>query len=69
MQSECVGQRLAAFDGPQNFENNAAELLPCREFACDRKRAIELGANAYITKQIQAPQVVAKVKELLKIVP
>ncbi|HEX7663874.1 MAG TPA: response regulator [Polyangiaceae bacterium] len=33
----------------------------------DRKRAIELGANAYITKPIQAPQVIAKVKELLKI--
>jgi two-component system chemotaxis response regulator CheY len=33
----------------------------------DRKRAIELGANAYITKPIQAPQVIAKVKELLHI--
>jgi two-component system chemotaxis response regulator CheY len=27
----------------------------------------QLGANAYITKPIQAPQVIAKVKELLKI--
>ena len=35
----------------------------------DRKRALELGANAYITKPIQAPQVIAKVKELLKIAP
>ncbi len=35
----------------------------------DRQRAIELGANAYITKPIQAPQVIAKVKELLKIPP
>jgi two-component system chemotaxis response regulator CheY len=26
-----------------------------------------LGANAYITKPIQAPQVIATVKELLKI--
>ncbi len=34
----------------------------------DRNRALELGANAYITKPIQAPQVIAKVKELLKIV-
>jgi two-component system chemotaxis response regulator CheY len=34
----------------------------------DRQRAIALGANAYITKPIQAPQVIAKVKELLKIV-
>ena len=33
----------------------------------DRMRALQLGANAYITKPIQAPQVIAKVKELLKI--
>jgi two-component system chemotaxis response regulator CheY len=33
----------------------------------DRQRAMHLGANAYITKPIQAPQVIAKVKELLKI--
>ena len=32
----------------------------------DRQRALALGANAYITKPIQAPQVIAKVKELLK---
>ena len=35
----------------------------------DRQRALSLGANAYITKPIQAPQVIAKVKELLKITP
>ena len=35
----------------------------------DRQRALQLGANAYITKPIQAPQVIAKVKELLKIAP
>jgi len=33
----------------------------------DRQRALALGANAYITKPIQAPQVIAKVKELLGI--
>jgi two-component system chemotaxis response regulator CheY len=33
----------------------------------DRERAMALGASAYITKPIQAPQVIAKVKELLKI--
>jgi two-component system, chemotaxis family, chemotaxis protein CheY len=33
----------------------------------DRSRALQLGANAYITKPIQAPQVIAKVRELLKI--
>src|SRR5688500_12006404 len=31
----------------------------------DRQRALQLGANAYITKPIQAPQVIAKVRELL----
>lgn len=33
----------------------------------DRERAMSLGASAYITKPIQAPQVIAKVKELLGI--
>lgn len=33
----------------------------------DRERALSLGATAYITKPIQAPQVIAKVKELLKL--
>ena len=32
----------------------------------DRERALQLGANAYITKPIQAPQVIAKVRALLK---
>jgi len=33
----------------------------------DKQRAISLGANAYITKPIQAPIVMATVKELLKL--
>jgi two-component system chemotaxis response regulator CheY len=33
----------------------------------DRRRAMALGASAYITKPIQAPQVIAAVKDLLKI--
>jgi two-component system chemotaxis response regulator CheY len=33
----------------------------------DRQRALSLGANAYITKPIQAPQVINTVKELLKL--
>ena len=33
----------------------------------DRQRALALGANAYITKPIQAPQVINTVKELLHI--
>lgn len=33
----------------------------------DREKALSLGANAYITKPIQAPHVLSVVKELLKI--
>ena len=33
----------------------------------DRQRALALGANAYITKPIQAPQVITQVKELLEL--
>ena len=33
----------------------------------DRERALRLGANAYITKPIQAPRVIATVKELVRI--
>jgi len=33
----------------------------------DRERAMALGANAYITKPIQAPQVINVVKELLRL--
>jgi two-component system, chemotaxis family, chemotaxis protein CheY len=33
----------------------------------DRQRALQLGANAYITKPIQAPKVIAQVKQLLNI--
>lgn len=32
----------------------------------DRQRAMSLGANAYITKPIQAPQVIAQVKDILE---
>jgi len=35
----------------------------------DRKRALELGANAYVVKPIQAPAVIATVRELLRIPP
>ena len=33
----------------------------------DRQRALALGANAYITKPVQAPFVVSKVRELLEL--
>ena len=33
----------------------------------DRKRALALGANAYITKPIRAPQVIQTVRQLLNV--
>ncbi len=33
----------------------------------DRQRALNLGANAYLIKPVQAPQVISTVKELLKL--
>jgi two-component system chemotaxis response regulator CheY len=33
----------------------------------DRQRALALGANAYITKPIQAPQVISLVREILSL--
>lgn len=35
----------------------------------DRKRAMALGANAYVTKPIQAPRILEVVRELLKLDP
>lgn len=35
----------------------------------DRQRALALGATAYLTKPVQAPQVVATVRELLGLGP
>ena len=32
----------------------------------ERERALQLGANTFVTKPVQAPQVVAKVKDMLK---
>ena len=40
-------------------------IITTETAAEDRERALQLGANAYITKPIQAPVVIAKVKELL----
>jgi two-component system, chemotaxis family, chemotaxis protein CheY len=40
-------------------------IITTESAAEDRARAMELGANAYITKPIQAPDVIATVKKLL----
>ena len=44
-------------------------ILTTSEDEEDILRTYDLHANAYITKPIQAPQVISKVKELLKLMP
>jgi two-component system chemotaxis response regulator CheY len=50
-----------------NHANTPIIIITTEGSTEDRQRAMALGANAYITKPIQAPQVIQKVKELLKI--
>jgi two-component system chemotaxis response regulator CheY len=50
-----------------NLKTIPIVIITTEGAAEDRQRALSLGANAYITKPIQAPQVIAKVKELLGI--
>jgi two-component system chemotaxis response regulator CheY len=56
-------KRLRADD---NYKDVPIVIITTEGAAEDRQRALALGANAYITKPIQAPQVIAKVRELLK---
>jgi two-component system chemotaxis response regulator CheY len=49
----------------ENHKNVPIIIITTEGSQEDRSRALALGANAYITKPIQAPQVIAKVKELL----
>ena len=51
--------------GSENLKTIPIVIITTEGAAEDRSRALALGANAYITKPIQAPQVIAKVKELL----
>ena len=51
----------------ENHKNVPIIIITTESAEEDRQRALSLGANAYITKPIQAPQVIAKVKELLGI--
>jgi two-component system, chemotaxis family, chemotaxis protein CheY len=51
--------------GSENLKAIPIVIITTEGAAEDRQRALALGANAYITKPIQAPQVIAKVKELL----
>jgi two-component system chemotaxis response regulator CheY len=51
--------------GSESLRSIPIVIITTEGAAEDRSRALALGANAYITKPIQAPQVIAKVKELL----
>ena len=58
---------VARLRGDENLKDVPVIIITTEGGAEDRERALQLGANAYITKPIQAPQVISKVKELLKI--
>jgi two-component system chemotaxis response regulator CheY len=53
-------------DDPR-YKDTPIVIITTEGGAEDRRRALELGANAYITKPIQAHVVLQAVKELLKI--
>ena len=53
--------------GDDAYKDTPIVIITTEGGAEDRRRALELGANAYITKPIQAHLVIGKVKELLKI--
>jgi two-component system chemotaxis response regulator CheY len=49
------------------YEKVPIVIITTEGSAEDRRRGMELGANAYITKPIQANLVISQVKELLKL--
>jgi two-component system chemotaxis response regulator CheY len=51
----------------ESYMNVPIIIITTEGAAEDRQRALALGANAYITKPIQAPQVIKLVKETLGI--
>ncbi len=57
-------QRVRASEGLRDIP---IVIITTEGGAEDRARALALGANAYITKPIRAPQVIKQVRELLKI--
>jgi two-component system, chemotaxis family, chemotaxis protein CheY len=62
------GLKLVSLVRRDEIHKNIPIIIITTEGAAeDRQRALNLGANAYITKPIQAPQVINCVKELLKI--
>ena len=57
-------KRLRADD---NYRDVTIVIITTEGAEEDRQRALALGANAYITKPIQAPQVLRLVREILDI--
>ena len=57
-------KRLRADD---NYRDVPIVIITTEGAEEDRQRALALGANAYITKPIQAPQVLSLVREILDI--
>ena len=57
-------KRLRADD---NYKDVPIVIITTEGAAEDRQRALTLGANAYITKPIQAPQVIQLVRETLSL--
>ena len=53
--------------GNPDYKNIPIVMVTTEGGTEDREKALSLGANAYITKPIQAPHVLSVVKELLKI--
>lgn len=53
--------------GNPDYKNIPIVMVTTEGGKEDREKALALGANAYITKPIQAPHVLSVVKELLKI--
>ncbi|MEM7155153.1 MAG: response regulator [Myxococcota bacterium] len=49
----------------ENYKDVPIIIITTEGAEEDRQRALALGANAYITKPIQAPQVIAMVRETL----
>ncbi len=49
----------------QAYKDVPIIIITTEGAAEDRQRALALGANAYITKPIQAPQVISLVREIL----
>ena len=57
-------KRLRADD---NYKDVPIVIITTEGAAEDRQRALTLGANAYITKPIQAQQVISLVREILNL--